>query len=83
MEAIDLTIRIVSPAAKGLCREAQKYPSCIIAQNDDIIVLDFRAPADAGGGRLRIQLVEESEYFADLTDSKSMSADAVLGLNAG
>jgi hypothetical protein len=80
---IDLTIRMVSPAAKGLCKEAQKYPTSIIAQNKDNIVLDFRAPADAGGGRLRIQLVEESEYFADLTDSKSMSADAVLGLNAG
>jgi hypothetical protein len=84
LPGIDLTLRMVSPAAKGLCEEAEKYPKCIIAQNPDNIVLDFRAPLlHAGGGRVRIQLVEESEYFADLTDGKSMAADAVLGLNAG
>jgi hypothetical protein len=87
LPGIDLTLRMVSPAAKGICKEAKEhYPTSIIAQNDDNIVFDFRAPSnDAGGvgGRVRIQLIEESEYFADLTNSKSMSADAVLGLNAG
>lgn len=83
LPGIDLILRMVSPAAIGLCQEAKNYPKCIIAQNDDNVVLDFRAALTAGGGRVRIQLVEESEYFADLTADKSMSADAVLGLNAG
>lgn len=83
LPGIDLTIHMVSPAAKQLCTEGAKFPDSILAQSHNNIVLDAHAPSAIGGGRIRVELVDESEYFADLASMKSFSADAILGLNAG
>ena len=81
MPSIDLTLVMMSPAAKAICDKAKaSFPKSILSKSPDFTVLDFKD--ESGGGRIRIQLNSEASYFHEIRTFFSFP-DAILGLNAG
>lgn len=80
LPGIDLELIMTSPTAKGACDRSKKYPGSIL--NKSTTVLDFRAPINDGGGRLRVTLDPMYNFWCE-TDFNGNYPDAVIGLNAG
>jgi hypothetical protein len=79
LPGVDLKLTMVSSGAEAICQEALSLKEKTLLTKGGDYVLDVSDPK--GGGRIRVKINRENEFFHDVPIHPS--PDAVLALNAG